>query len=256
MALLTRLPKRRPLAVFCDVDDTVAASTQAIAPPMAQALQALAASGIKLGFVSGASVELMRRQVSERLPLPHLLLGTSGSHAVELSGTGDERLLFKHGFSEAERAEILAALDGLITEFGIKPETTLADQLQDRGCQFTLSALGRGADAERKRAFDPDGAKRRQWVRYLTGRLGDGRFEMRVGGTTSVDITAKGVDKASGLRQLLGVLGWQAEDGLYFGDRFEETGNDHPVLTLMDCVAVKEPAQTLAHLQALAALKA
>lgn len=251
MALLSSLPKRRPAAIFCDVDDTVAPSTQAIGGPMAQTLRGLVDAGLKLGFVSGASVELMGKQVSAQLPRPHLLLGTSGSHAVAIDSQGSRREIFKHGFSEAERSEILGALDDLIREFNIKPETSLADQLQDRGCQFTLSALGRGAEEARKRAFDPDGHKRREWVRFLTGRLGDGRFEMRVGGTTSVDITAKGVDKASGLRLLLGELGWAAEDSLYFGDRFEETGNDHPVLALMDCVAVKEPGQTLAHLRAL-----
>jgi HAD superfamily hydrolase (TIGR01484 family) len=251
MALLHSLPKRRLNAVFCDVDDTVAASTQAIAPPMAQVLGALIDAGFKVGFVSGASVALMTKQVSEQLPKSHLLLGTSGSHAVSVDAGGGQREIFKRGFSAAERAEILAALDSLIQHFHIKAETHLADQLQDRGCQFTLSALGRGADAAHKRAFDPDGSKRREWVRYLTDSLGDGRFEIRVGGTTSVDITAQGVDKATGLRQLLETLGWAAEDGIYFGDRFEETGNDHPVLQIMDCVAVSEPGQTLQHLQAL-----
>lgn len=251
MALLSSLPSRKPAAVFCDVDDTVAPSTQPIAPAMVAALGGLVDAGYKLGFVSGASVDLMRKQVSALLPRPHLLLGTSGSHAVRVDAAGKSTELFKLDFSAAERAEILGALDGLIQVHGIHSETTLADQLQDRGCQFTLSALGRGADAARKRAFDPDGTKRREWVRYLTGRLGDGRFSIRVGGTTSIDITARGVDKASGLKRLLSESGWKAEDGLYFGDRFEETGNDHPVLTLMDCVAVHGPEETLGHLKAL-----
>lgn len=250
MALISSLPSRRPSAIFCDVDDTVAPSTQPIAPDMVAALCALADAGVKLGFVSGASIDLLLKQVSVKLPREHVLLGTSGSHAVRIAADGGRSELFKLDFSATEREEILSALEGLIREHGIQTETTLADQLQDRGCQFTLSALGRGADAAHKRAFDPEGAKRREWVRYLTARLGDGRFSVRMGGTTSIDITAKGVDKASGMRRLLREQGWKAEDGLYFGDRFEETGNDHPVLALMDCVAVHSPADTLKHLKA------
>jgi hydroxymethylpyrimidine pyrophosphatase-like HAD family hydrolase len=75
-----------------------------------------------------------------------------------------------------------------------------------------------------------------------------------VGGTTSIDITAHGVDKGWGVRELLALQGWKAEDCLYFGDRFEETGNDYPVLAVMDCVAVKNPAETLGHFRALLAL--
>lgn len=251
MPLLTRLPQRLPGLIFCDVDDTVAPSTQPLGAPMVDALRALAAKGIKLGFVSGGSVAQMSKQVSAVLDRDHILLGTSGSHAVKVAADGSTTELFKRGFSDAERSEILAALDALVAQFKIQSETTLADQLQDRGCQFTLSALGRGAQEQRKRAFDPDGAKRREWVRFLTQRLGEHRFEMRVGGTTSVDITTRGVDKASGLRQLLGLLGWQAEQGLYFGDRFEETGNDYPVLSLMDCLAVTGPEQTLGYFRSI-----
>lgn len=251
MALLDRLPGRSLRAVFFDVDDTVAPSTQPLEPGMAAALAALADKGLRLGFVSGGSVEQLTRQVTERLARPHFLLGTSGSHAVSVGAAGTAEEIFRRGFSPDERAEILAALDELIARFGIRSETTAADQLQDRGCQFTLSALGRGAAEAHKRAFDPDGAKRRDWVAFLLKRLGHERFEMRVGGTTSVDITARGVDKASGLRDLLAHAGLDAGDCLYFGDRFEETGNDYPVLGVMDCLWVRGPEETLGHLDAL-----
>ncbi len=221
---------------------------------MAEAMAALVDAGVHLVFVSGGSVAQMSKQVSQRLARPHHLLGTSGSHAVSVDAAGKTGELFKVGFSEAERQEIYAALEALVKHFHILPDTSHEDQVQDRGCQFTLSALGRGAADARKRAFDADGSLRREWVRFLVNRLGDDRFTMRVGGTTSVDITAKGVDKASGLRRLLEHLSWKAEDGLYFGDRFEETGNDFPVLSVMDCVNVHGPDQTLGHF--LGALKA
>lgn len=254
MPLLKSLPRRLPAAVFCDVDDTVAPSTRPLEAPMVEVMTALADRGTVLGFVSGGSVQQLTRQVTERLARPHLLLGTSGSHAVRVDAAGAGEEIFMRGFSESERAEILAALDALVARYDIRSETTAADQLQDRGCQFTLSALGRGAAEAHKRAFDPSGERRREWVRFLSERLGDGRFEMRVGGTTSVDITTKGVDKAWGLTALLERTGLKAADCLYFGDRFEETGNDYPVLAVMDCLWVRNPEETLGYLRGLLAL--
>jgi HAD superfamily hydrolase (TIGR01484 family) len=253
MALFQSLPPQTPKILLSDVDDTVAPSTQPISDAMASAMVALVDKGFQLVFVSGGSVAQMAKQVSVRLPRAHHLLGTSGSHAMAVDAVGKQTELFKVGFSEQERAEIYASLDALVRHFHVQPDTNHDDQVQDRGCQFTLSALGRGAADARKRAFDPDGSVRREWVRFLTDRLGDDRFTMRVGGTTSVDITAKGVDKASGVRRLLDTLNWKAENGLYFGDRFEETGNDHPVLQVMDCVNVHGPAQTLEHFSKLLA---
>jgi HAD superfamily hydrolase (TIGR01484 family) len=251
MALFRTLPSKTPKIVLADVDDTVAPSTQPLGDPMAATLASLADKGFLLVFVSGGSVAQMTKQVCVRLPRTHHLLGTSGSHAVAVDAAGKQTELFKVGFSETERKEIYDALDALVKHFHVVPDTNHDDQVQDRGCQFTLSALGRGAADARKRAFDPEGSVRREWVHFLTDRLGDDRFTMRVGGTTSVDITAKGVDKATGVRRLLEAKGWKAEDGLYFGDRFEETGNDHPVLQVMDCVNVHGPEETLGHFKAL-----
>lgn len=256
MTLHPSLPVKRPRVIFTDVDDTVAPSTHALDATMATALMALHDSGIQLVFVSGAAMPQMLVQVSPQLPRPHVLLGTSGSHAVAMDAGPHglvQRELFHKGFDQRERADILEALKALVKHFDIKPDTTEADQLQDRGCQFTLSALGHAANDARKRAYDPDGSRRREWVGFLADKLGAGRFSLRVGGTTSIDITAPGVDKGWGVRELLKLQGWKAEDCLYFGDRFEETGNDYPVLAVLDCVAVKHPAETLKHFQALLA---
>ena len=167
MQLHQALPSVRPRVLLMDVDDTIAPSTQPVEPPMAAALDALCARGFALAFVSGGSVDQMWGQVTLRLARPHVLLGTSGSHAVDVAvggphGTRQE--VFNHGFSAQERSEIQAALQALIDRYHVVPDTDAADQLQDRGCQFTLSALGRGAAEARKRAFDPDGSVRRGWA--------------------------------------------------------------------------------------------
>jgi HAD superfamily hydrolase (TIGR01484 family) len=249
MALTRALPDKAVLAVLTDMDDTVVGSSRPLEPGMAEAMDGLTARGLGLAIVSGAALAKMLVQVSAHLAHPHYLVATSGSLAERVSAGADgpqREGLFHHAFSQKDRSEILAALRWLVDAYGLTPDTTEIDQMQDRGSQITLSGLGYGADLQRKRAFDPDGSRRREWVRRLEDRLGAGRFNLRVGGTTSLDITPKGVDKGSGVTQLLARTGWRAQDCLYFGDRFEETGNDHPVLAVMDCVEIRHPSETLA----------
>ena len=65
-------------------------------------------------------------------------------------------------------------------------------------------------------------------------------FEVRLGGTTSVDVTKIGVDKAYGMKKLMEATGVSKDEILFFGDKLEEGGNDYPVKQLgIDCIAVE-----------------
>ena len=55
---------------------------------------------------------------------------------------------------------------------------------------------------------------------------------MRSGGSTSVDITRKGIDKAYGMNRLAELTGIPLADMLFVGDRLDEGGNDYPVKAL------------------------
>ena len=62
---------------------------------------------------------------------------------------------------------------------------------------------------------------------------------MRSGGSTSVDITRKGIDKAYGMNQLAEQTGISLDDMVFYGDRLDEDGNDYPVLAMgVSCIAV------------------
>ena len=52
---------------------------------------------------------------------------------------------------------------------------------------------------------------------------------MRGGGSTSIDVTRKGIDKAYGVGKLLEKLGCGIDNLLFIGDRLDEAGNDYPV---------------------------
>ena len=65
-------------------------------------------------------------------------------------------------------------------------------------------------------------------------------LEVRSGGSTSVDITHRGIDKAYGMRQLAEQTGIALEDMLFVGDRLDPDGNDYPVLAIgVPCHAVE-----------------
>ena len=122
---------------------------------------------------------------------------------------------------------------------GLWPDNPAGEIIEDRESQITYSALGQKALAEDKYSWDPDGVKKHKLRDYAAERLPG--LEVRVGGTTSVDITRPGIDKAYGMKKLCEILALSLEDILFFGDKLEEGGNDFPVKAMgIDCIAVKK----------------
>jgi phosphomannomutase len=77
-------------------------------------------------------------------------------------------------------------------------------------------------------------------------------LEVRSGGSTSVDITMAGVDKAFGMTRLAEHTGIPLAEMVFVGDRLDEGGNDYPVLALgVPSVAVHGWQDTAAYLESL-----
>jgi len=73
-----------------------------------------------------------------------------------------------------------------------------------------------------------------------------------MGGTTTIDITKQGIDKAYGMRKLIDQLKITKSDILFFGDRLQEGGNDYPVKAMgIDCLEVSDWHDTVFALQAI-----
>lgn len=79
-------------------------------------------------------------------------------------------------------------------------------------------------------AWDPTGERKGRLRDAVAPHLPD--LEVRSGGSTSVDVTLKGVDKAYGMRRLAEVTGIALDDMLFVGDRLDPEGNDYPVKAL------------------------
>jgi phosphomannomutase len=70
-------------------------------------------------------------------------------------------------------------------------------------------------------------------------------FSITMGGSTSIDITKPGIDKAYGIGKLNEVLGIKIADMLFIGDALFKGGNDYPARkTGVDCIQVRDPEET------------
>jgi len=103
--------------------------------------------------------------------------------------------------------------------------------------------LGQQAPLDEKKTWDPDFAKRKKIKAILDGSLPD--FSVRLGGSTSIDVTLPGIDKAYGIRKLRDVLDIPIAEMIYVGDALFPGGNDYPAReTGAVCIQVRDPNET------------
>jgi HAD superfamily hydrolase (TIGR01484 family) len=235
-------------AVVFDLDDTLAASKSAMDPTMTSALVALLGH-VDVCIISGGRFEQFESQALKHLTAPSEVL--SRLHLMPTCGTrsydwhGDHwQLLYAEDLSADQRTRAMTVLEEGAKQLGLWRTDTWGDILEDRGSQITFSALGQAAPVAEKMAWDPDGSKKRALQEYAASRLPD--LEVRSGGSTSIDITRQGIDKAYGIRKLLAELSLDKSDLLFIGDRLDPSGNDYPVKAMgVTCLPVKDWHETL-----------
>lgn len=244
-----------PALVAFDLDDTLAPSKGLIDQRIAGLLQALLRS-VDVAIISGGNEAQFRTQVIARLgdadaaALARLhLLPTCGTRYLRHDGA-DFTPVYAHDLSDAEKSAALTALREEAERLGLWETAPWGDILEDRGSQITFSALGQRAPRDAKHAWDPTGAKREALRDAVSARLPG--LEVRSGGSTSIDITQAGIDKAFGMLQLAEHTGIPLSAMLFYGDRLDEGGNDYPVLALgVPSVAVEGWEDTADRLDAL-----
>lgn len=226
----------RPLRLVAfDLDDTLAPSKTPISPEMAEALSALLARCPVL-VISGGNLAQFRSQLLAPLGRPAALadlhlMPTCGTRYLRLVD-GEWAQVYAHDLSAEDRALASEALEVVARGAGLweGDDVVHGERIEDRGSQVTFSALGQQAPPDAKRAWDPDGRRREVLRRGVAALLPD--LEVRSGGSTSVDVTARGIDKAYGLSRLLELLTLDPDEVLFVGDRLDPGGNDHPVVAL------------------------
>jgi HAD superfamily hydrolase (TIGR01484 family) len=243
----------KSLVVF-DLDGTLALSKAALDEEMADLFGRLLAV-VKAAIISGGDFPQFRKQVLDHLPAASdfrnlSLLPTSGTKFYSFDGAWKKR--YSEDLSAAQKREIESAIEQAVEKTGLQPQETWGERIEDRGTQITYSALGQQAPLAEKEKWDPDFAKRRQIQKILEATLPE--FSIRLGGTTSIDVTRPGIDKAYGIRRLSDVLAVPIAAMLFVGDAIFQGGNDYPALqTGVDSIEVRDPEETKRVVQAVTA---
>jgi hypothetical protein len=218
--------------VAFDLDDTLAPSKSSLDPRMASLLADLL-SVVPVCVISGGQFGQFQSQLIAGLPAsatPLLgrlhLLPTCGTQYYKFEN-GVWTQQYAENLTDEEKTSTLSVLESSARTLGLWEPKTWGPILEDRGSQITFSALGQDAPVDAKRAWDPTGSKKES-LRAMAAPLLP-KLEVRSGGSTSIDVTRKGIDKAYGIRKLAELTGIPIARMLFVGDRLDEGGNDYPV---------------------------
>jgi phosphomannomutase len=234
-------------AIIFDLDGTLAESKQDLTLEMGEELKKLLAV-MPVGVMSGADFPQFEKQL---LPfIPHdsnfdnlYLFPTSGAEGLEyIKGVWHDA--YDYEFDKEEKDKIIEALKEVEekTRF-VEGEPTYGERIEDRGEQITWSALGQEAPLGEKEAWDPLHEKRQVMRDELLRLIPE--FEIGIGGSTSIDITHKGINKEDGITWLANKIGCSTREMAYVGDALFPGGNDEAAFaTGIETKKVSGPNET------------
>ncbi|MEI7918338.1 MAG: HAD-IIB family hydrolase [Candidatus Saccharibacteria bacterium] len=242
-----------------DLDDTLAITKSPISDRMGEILVKLLKK-YDVCVISGGAFEQFKIQVVDRLEATsreltrlHLMptCGTKYYRYDELSENWVKQ--YENSLTPEQKKRAIKALEDGAKELGLWENKPFGEIIEDRGSQVTYSALGQKAPAELKYKWDPTGEKKLKIRDHIAPLLLD--LEVRAGGTTSIDVTMIGVDKAYGMQKLLEEMNFSKEDILFLGDKLIEGGNDYPVKAMgIDTIAVERWEDTALVLEGILAV--
>jgi HAD superfamily hydrolase (TIGR01484 family) len=243
----------KSLIVF-DLDGTITESKSAVDAEMSALLRDLL-NIVKVAVISGGDWPQFERQLLSNLPrdanLEQLsLLPTCGTKFYKYNSTWEK--LYSEDFTAEQRDRIIGALEKVLEMSDLNANNVWGRQIEDRGGQITLSAIGQQAPLEEKKMWDPDYSKRKRMKTLLEGLIPE--FSVRLGGTTSVDVTKPGIDKAYGIGKLRDVLGVAIGEMIFIGDALFPGGNDYPAKAAgVVSIQVRDPNETKRVIEAIIA---
>jgi len=236
----------KELIIF-DLDGTLTPSKSPMDAEMAELLMRLLAQK-KVAVVSGGGLPQFQIQFLRAFPTAAdnftnlIIMPTSGARLYIWKGSWVEQ--YAEHLTPAEKEKIMTTLNLTLPTTGyVMPQKIYGPLIEDRGSQITFSALGQTAPLELKLAWDPQRIQLQKIAEALRPRLPE--FEVSVGGSTSIDITHRGINKSFAIRKLEEYLKMPLDHMLFVGDAIFPGGNDYPAkATGIDCIAVKGPEET------------
>jgi HAD superfamily hydrolase (TIGR01484 family) len=184
---------------------------------------------IKVAVISGGAWAQFEKQLLTDLPEGSLLanlslLPTCGTKFFQYNGRWTE--LYSEDLKTEQKRKIIDSLHRAAEEAGYRAKKVWGKVIEDRGSQVTYSALGQQAPLAEKEKWDADFAKRKKITAILETLIPE--FSVRMGGSTSIDVTKPGIDKANGIEKLRDTLHLPLKEMVYIGDALFPGGNDYP----------------------------
>ena len=228
-----------------DSDDTIVLSKM----PATERMAALLAESLKyfdICIISGTGFDstIYPNTVSQIEKVPGVDL--SKLHIMPTCGTryyrnqnGEWKLQYQEDLTNDQKMRIFEAIETSAIKLNMWVDTPAGEIIEDRLSQITYSSLGQQATPEDKYAWAEANKENRALLNNAVKTLLP-EFEVRTAGTTSLDVTKPGVNKAYGMTKLMEATGFSREEILFFGDKLEEGGNDFPVKEMgIECIAVE-----------------
>lgn len=254
--------KRMKKVLAFDVDQTLNIAKTPIPPEMAAVLSECL-DHFYICPISGQKFEQFLIQIVDPIiayaptcaaKLENLrLFVAQGTQYYRYQPTGDTydpanwQQVYNYPLKDEDVVKITTVLEQSARELGFWEADKLqpGDQIiENRLSQVTFSALGQTAGTEAKYAWDSDLRKRQAIVAKCREKLPDFLYE--IGGTTSINVAAPGMNKEFGMTHLLEELHVDKSDVLYFGDMTQPGGNDYPVVAMgIDTITVRSHEDTL-----------
>lgn len=216
-----------------DLDGTLAESKSALPDRMSELLGGLLKK-YDVCVISGGKFQQFELQLVNNLKVDPVAL--ERLHLMPTCGTryylynlkeSQWDKIYSEDISDQDKKKIIDALQDSAKELGYFESNPWGEIIEDRGSQITLSALGQEAPLDKKTVWDPTGEKKLKLRNAVAEKIPE--YEVRSGGTTSIDVTKLGIDKAYGMRKLEELLHISKEEILFIGDALHEGGNDYPV---------------------------
>lgn len=228
-----------------DLDDTLAVTKSPISDRMSKLLGNLLEK-YDVCIISGGKFEQFQHQVTNHLDISkhylnklHLMptCGTRYYRYEELDSKW--KLQYAEDLSTEQKRKIRVVLESVAKEMGLWVDDPKGEIVEDRYSQMTLSALGQQALPEEKYAWAEKYKEIRPIFRdKVAEQLPE--LEVRIGGTTSTDVTLPGIDKAYGMQRLIEAINISKDEILFVGDKLDEGGNDYPVKAMgINSIAVE-----------------
>ena len=249
-----------------DIDQTLNIAKTPIPPEIAELLvrcldyfEICPISGQKFEqFLIQIVDELQKAGVTEtQLTHLHLFVAQGTQYYRYNLDLHDWEQVYNYPLSEEDVAKITTTLEQAARKVGYWEEDKLlpGDQIiENRLSQVTFSALGQAMGTSEKYDWDPDCKKREAIVAECRKILPNFLYE--IGGTTSINVAAPGMNKEFGMKHLLEELKVDKSEVLYFGDMTQPGGNDYPVVQMgIETITVRSHEDTAYALRGILAVQ-